>query len=1740
MDPSHLSKLIKQRGVLKSQLTRLKTFIEGFQLTNNVEEVRARLRQLPVLREKYDTIQSTLETEDNTGTSDHDEERALFEEGLFEAEGKMELILREDLTENLERKSNSGEMNRSPGSQCGSVNLKLPAISLPSFDGKYEEWLPFSESFKGLVHDNKALVTIQKFHYLLSALRGQAFKLLQNLPITEGNYVVAWELLQGRYENKKLIASTYTRDILYIKAVQRESATELRQFVNTVRSNMNALKAMDLPQSLGDMLVSQLVVDRLDRQTRREWEIKETEQAFPPLSDLLLFLERKSQALENMTPSSSRSNHDDGRTGDSKVNQQKGTKQSGSYVVVKGQKCPFCSNSHPLFKCDAFLATEVKVRRDCVTSNKLCFNCLHPSHAVNKCTSTNCKKCDARHHTLLHVDQGNKIPWNSHQQVAPTAVTGSQETQVPRAAQGSYHAAKHKMAEAHILLSTAIILVEDSTGQLQQCRALLDCGSQSNFVTEDFVQRLNLQKQRNQVFIQGVNKASVEAKHTTTAKIYSSVSNYNASIVCSILPHITGQMPSAHVDSQHWNLPKDIQLADPTFYQPGQIDMLIGAELCFYILRMEKQSRPGDFPVLQNTEFGWILSGKYSDQTPSTSMTSCFIRQETLDQQLQRFWELEEIHTSPKSEEEQNCELHYRENTIRDENGRFVVKLPKRSHSDKLGDSYQQARSRFYQLERKLQRNEELREHYLKFMAEYEDLGHMKEVLLSTDNKNNQKYYLPHHAVFKPSSSTTKTRVVFDGSAKTSNGVSLNDTLMVGPTVQQDLYSIILRFRTHQIVFTADITKMYRQIGVHEDDASLQRIVWRTSPDKPLKTYELVTVTYGTASAPFLATKCLQTLAVEESDKFPRAAEVLQRDFYVDDALCGSSNVKDALLLQEELIALLKRGAFPLRKWCSNHPDLLKTVPPEDREMQFPFDFTCKDSIKTLGLSWHPVTDKFLIANNPPDLSQGRVTKRSVLSIVASIFDPLGLVSPVVIVYKMFLQQLWSHSLQWDDELPDELSLQWQHLHSQLLHLNTIQVDRLVMVKGTPTDIELHGFADASEKAYGCSLYIRSTNAHGTTTVKLLCSRSRVAPVKKVTLPRLELLGAELLSKLLQKTVPILNLKIDRTFLWTDSTIVLAWIASPANRWKTFVANRVAQIQENSSVGDWRHVSSSDNPADLISRGTQPADLAQLALWWHGPHWLRQPSSDWPTDVPSREDVNMPEEKKTAVTALAMQDQRDDLLHRFSNLAKLTRVMAYCWRFYQNANRPSEKLLGPLSTTELQRALTSCIKLVQGSAYTQEIRELASNKQVPVKSSLRDLHAFVDKAGVLRVGGRLRHSQLPYDNKHQIILPPNHHVTELIIKAEHQRLLHAGPQLLIASLRKRYWIPRIKKAVKAIVHNCLTCFRFKVSTSQQLMGQLPSARVQPSRTFLNTGTDFAGPFQIKQGSVRSKITIKCYIAVFICLATKAIHLELVTGLTSEAFIAALRRFTARRGKCLHLYSDNGTNFVGANSELKDLQALFNSEQHQNKLASYAASEEMEWHFIPPLAPHFGGLWEASVKSFKYHFKRVAGNAVLTSEEFTTLLTQIEACLNSRPITVLSNDPSDPSYLSPGHFLIGAPLMSYPEPSLSDLTENRLSRWQRVQKLYEQLWQRWSTDYLNSLQQRGKWTSPQSSLQPGMVVLVKEDRRPPLEWPLAVITETFPGKDGHVRVAAIRTSSGVFKRPITKLVPLPYEHSTPSN
>ncbi|XP_046397751.1 uncharacterized protein LOC124164469 [Ischnura elegans] len=1100
-------------------------------------------------------------------------------------------------------------------------------------------------------------------------------------------------------------------------------------------------------------------------------------------------------------------------------------------------------------------------------------------------------------------------------------------------------------------------------------------------------QFLQLKRKKGYSSVSGISGSETKVYHIVNATLSSRIGGYNVSLDFLVLPRISRDIPYLHIDISRLQLPSDIQLADPDFHRPQRVDGLLGAEVFWELLC------PGEFrahptiPTLRNSTLGWIFGGRINSKeviNETHSYTSSFI---TINEQLQQFWLLEECPTMQQvhSPEQLECEEHFVNNFKRDKEGRFILKLPLKESVTQLGESRDIAIRRFLLLERRLQRDRNYRAAYIAFMDDYEKQLHM-EVIPDPESKGTT-YYIPHHAVIKPSSSTTKLRVVFDASCPSSSGVSLNDVLMID-----------------------------------DDDTNLQRIIWRSTPDSPLLTYRLKTVTYGTSSAPYLATRCLRQLAYEEAREFPLASAIALKDFYVDDLITGADTFEEALEINQQMISMFKRGGFQIRKWCTNNVTLLSRIPESLREKNYHVHSDGDFTVKSLGL---------------------------------------GFIGPVIIKAKIFLQRLWELKGDWDDPLPATYHAAWCQFREELPLLEKLKVPRWVDFansrKGSMVD--LHGFCDASEGGYGACVYIRTSSKTGYN-VHLLCSKSKVSPLKKISIPRLELLAAKLLSKLIYHVSRAGNFE-GKYSLWSDSQIVLTWLSGPSYQWKTFVANRVTEINELTKECVWRHVRSNENPADHVSRGLSPQEILTNDTWWNGPPWLSLQEDAWPAAT-ILVSPSIPEQRKKTTVFLVTRKEFD-LLHRYSSLDKLLRITAYCLRFFHNSSRSSVRFTGPLSAQEVNQAMLQLIKVVQRQMFAQEFRELSNDGEVGRRSRLRTLSPFLDTNMIIRVGGRIKASEESYDTKHPIVLPGNDYLSKLIAMKEHLKHLHCAPQALLSSLRLNFWPLNGRTLARKVVHQCLKCFRCNPKVGEQKMGNLPKERVQPSRPFLNTGIDYCGPVHIRSRNGRGSTTLKAYIAVFVCFATKAIHLELVGNLTSESFIGCLRRFMARRGKCANLYSDNATNFKGAH---KELHKLFTSASHEAKLNKFLIEDNIKWHFIPPRSPHFGGLWEAGVKS--------------------------------RSAT------------------------------------KRLSRRQYVQQLHQHFWGRWSKEYLTGLQQRTLWIKKKPNLSPGDLVMLKEENLPPLKWNLGRVIEVYPGEDGLVRVASVKTACGVWKRAISKLCPLPTE------
>ncbi|KAL4135888.1 hypothetical protein QTP88_007470 [Uroleucon formosanum] len=1367
-------------------------------------------------------------------------------------------------------------------------------------------------------------------------------------------------------------------------------------------SHVRALRALGQPVMHWDAWLVTLICGQLDSSTAREWQLRQDSKDLPTYDQIEAFLAKRIFAFEAGAVSSVSVSE--------KQNRAKTPQNTGKILFTwpndnKVFKCLLCGAAH----------REVALRL------KLCYNCLNYGHQVKDCKFSACPICNKRHNSKLHEEQA------------------SSETNALLCAELT-----KSTSSMHVMLATASVYVHDINDCPQLCRAVLDSGSQLNLVTLACVKRLGFSSTRSTCNIVGVGEMASKSKCLSLTYVLSRFGSHKRSILLHSLPSIVNSLPAQTIDTDNLNIPEHIrnQLADPQFNVPGSIDILVGTEIFFDILSGEKRPLTV-LSSLHSTDFGWIVVGKLPIASRQPKYQSLSL---TGTSSLSLF-----TATSSQPAAEEQAEKHFASTVSLDTNGRFIVKLPFARDPRVQGDSRQMAQRRFLNLEKRFAKEPGLTQRYKTFMAEYLSMDHME---VADPEYSGPVYYLPHHAVLKAESLTTKLRVVFDGSAVSTSGLSLNDILLKGPKTQPDLINILLRFRVHRIAVTADIEKMYRQIRLASEDCELQRICYRANPNDQITEYKLKTVTYGTRSASFLSTRCLAQIAHKTTNMSIK--RIISQDFYVDDLISGGDSIEVVTGIYHQLQHILEQYGLPLRKWCSSSSQFVDDIPKDQSDTNFVISMIDNDTVATLGLLWQPATDNFLFSVEdwcPPS----RMNKRSLLSDINSVFDPVGLVSPVLIKGKTFIQQLWALKISWDEVLSEDVQGRWTKFYSSLRQLNQVAIPRRVI------------------EAYGACAYICSQTSSGSSEARLYMSKSRVAPIRSTTILRLELNGALLAAELARdicEELKLLNIKVAHhsVFLWSDSFIVIAWIKSKCN-FQPYVSNRIARIQDISDPNQWHHVPTKENPADIVSRGIDAAAISQLMLWWHGPQWLQQEPASWPSSYQAPEEL--PEVRPVKLVLATARQQDSWILNRYSKYMQLICITALVIRFVQNCKLPKqqcERVIGSLSVHELNVSRKFWIRNIQTEAYCSELKNLKSNLPVHRSSCLVKLNPFIDPNGILRVGGRLANAPIKYNTKFPIVLPPSSTFTRLLFKYEHLRLLHAGPQALLRT-----------------VHHCIQCFRAKPRSITPFMAPLPRQRTTIER-----------PFSRCCGIRRVK-SVKAYISVFVCLVTRAIHLELVSSLTSDAFLATLTRFMSRRGQCKHLFSDNSTNFVGANRKLI-VQMREISKTHATSV--FLTEKSIQSHFIPPAAPHFGGLWEAAVKSAKQHLTKLSINATFTYEEATTLLCGIEGVLNSRPMTPLSNDPSDYQALTPAHFLIGGVITLPPESDVSTVSMSRLKRFKMVTR----------------------------NVQVGDLCLLHQENLPPTKWVLVRVQEVVhPGPDGTVRVVTLRNSSGTtFQRPVVKL------------
>ena len=1081
---------------------------------------------------------------------------------------------------------------------CGSNSKSdLPTIDVPTFDGNIMNWASFWAAFHSTVGSREDLSDTKKLIYLRKAVKDPDTQLLLHSPSeTPEMYQDIIKELKSRFDRTREIHRNLTQSLLQLTTV-KQTRLDLRRLVDSVKRTIESIKATGHYNI--DALLTSIVYLALPSRLQTLWEqSSKKEKGVPPVSQLLTFLREHAETLPSTQPSSGKAVEPP----EKKTPRRPDKKQDYSFQKQKSHvhamtpapsykwECALCKpEKHPLHICSKWLEYTVAQRLSHIQAKKLCSNCLAVGHPTSACRSTyKCRDCGQGHHTTIHQDPDVPTPVHS--------ITG-ESSKVPDA-----------------LMMTAQVLLQGPGGHQLQARAFMDSGAGMSLVSKRVAQLLQLPLESNTTRFSGTQATPCRASRHITHLTVSPLQDPEQQIECraAVVQVVTDDLPPQEMvpvtEMPHL---MGLQLADPTFHLPGRVDILLGADL-YPQLQVKRPIVTGEVgdPAAQATIFGWAVVGPARYKHPSIEPVPAHHLQvqgpdDGLDKLVTRFWEAEEPEETevPVSLVEEQVQTHYLNNVSYSSSScRYKVTLPRKPDMKPLGDSRTQALSRYFANERSINRRNVWKE----FQEVVQGYRHAEPV--PSHQLNLPNFYLPMHSVVKQSSTSTKLRVVFDGSAVTSSGVSLNQCLLVGPTLQPTLSNILLKFRSYPIALTADISKMYQEVELAEQDKDLHRFVWRPTPHQEVQDFRMTRVTFGVSASPYLAVRTLQQTAADHGADHPQAATHIRESFYVDDLLAGAKTVEEAGELFSSLRSVLQKGGFNLCKWRSSSPAVLQDIPQELQEKIPVKDVTATHSSahpKALGLEWDARQDCISPSINVS--SSYRSTKRGIISDVSKTFDVLGWVAPAVLSMKLLYQQLWKKGHEWDSAVPEDLAEQHSKWREQLPLLALKKMTRCYSIPELPCITqELHGFSDASKKAYGAVVYLRSTYQHHPPVVSLVTAKTKVAKLEPPSVPRLELCGTVLLTKLLTNVAAVLEIPNEHVHAWTDSSIVLAWLDGQPREFKTYVANRVSFVLQATLPQTWRHVPTSQNPADCASRGMMPKDLLNHDLWWKGPDWLLQ------------------------------------------------------------------------------------------------------------------------------------------------------------------------------------------------------------------------------------------------------------------------------------------------------------------------------------------------------------------------------------------------------------------------------------------------------------------------------------------------------------------------------------------------------
>lgn len=1677
----------------------------------------------------------------------------------------------------------------------------LPDREIPIFDGDVLQYRTFIKAFEQCV-ESKTTNMDDRLYYLQQYTRNQPRNLVSSFMHMDPTvaYKEAKRQLEYHFGNCYKIASAYMNKALNWSTIKPEDGNGLQSYALFLHSCYNTMQDIDGLKELESSTNLRLIVSKLPYKLRDKWRANvcsmQDNKHRATFKDLIDFIDRQSRAMldpifgdihismeskitsrpkpqKPITKPSGRTSFATtvAQASEIKKNESQNEHKRNANKCYLERPCLFCERNHTFENCEKFKSKPNSEKIEFLKTSGMCFGCLTKGHVSKTCKNRmKCETCSLSHPTILHIHTGKVKDVIKDDCI----VTGNKP------------------------LSSAMVSVEDDelmeVGQSKQCtlaivpvkvkvsnsdkvintHAFLDPGSSATFCTDSLKRKLNVSGKNTTILL-----CTMGQEKSVHSSIVSGleVSNMEG-LLYHKLPEVYTQtklpVSKRHIPTQKslekWKYLHEVKIPQ----LDADIELLIGTNAAKLMEPWKVINSRGNGPYAVNTPLGWVVNGLMQETTCQMQGShSCIVVNRIsvadlndllIKQYHQDFPELAAEEKSEMSVEDKRF-MSMMESSKELRNGHYYLPLPFKENDVMMPNNYQQAQQRVMSLKRKFDKNERYHREYTAFLEGMLEKGHAEAVPVDElETQSGKVWYIPHHGVHHPKKGSL--RVVFDCSASF-QGTSLNSKLIQGPNLTSNLVGVLLRFRQEPIALMADVESMFHQVRVMEKHVDFLRFLWWPNGDigLPLKEHRMTVHLFGATSSPSCASFALRQAAEDFKDLFsPETVETIKQDFYVDDCLKSVPTETDAVMLLKELEKACSMGGFRLHKWISNSRTVLMSIPQAARAKEVKdLDLESNDlpTERTLGIQWHIERDKLTFAVS---LKQQPYTRRGILSIISSVYDPLGFICPFVFTAKNILQDLCKLNFAWDKDLPDHYIEMWREWMAGLSCIGELSVNRCLKPKsfGPITSAQLHHFSDASESGYGCVTYLRLTNSKLEVHTSFIMGKSRVAPLKHTTMPRMELTAAVLAVRMDRMIKAELQLALENSIFWTDSTSTLKYIQNENKRFKTFVANRVNTIREFTKVKQWRYINTKQNPADCASRGLKASALLNSKAWLNGPEFLKCHESEWTnSDIFTQthegdEDADVEVKKDVLIMNLIVKEEQNPthtFIHYHSNWNNLTRAVAWLLKLKdvllqlshkrkeiltntsKNSNAEKKCLMErkmqivkkcmnvqQITLEDVKRAENAIVRFTQMEAFPEEIETLQKeNTHVSRQSHIRKLDPILQD-GILHTGGRLSKMAMPEEQKHPMILPKHHHVSKLVLKHIHEQLGHCGRNHMLAKLRQQYWIPAANSLARKIRSECVFCKRLHSNLGEQKMADLPKERITPDLPpFTFVGADFFGPIVVKRG--RSEV--KRYGVIFTCFTTRAIHLEIANSLDTDSCINAIRRFICRRGQVRQIRSDNGTNLTSADSELKKAIKEWNQ---NHKLQVALQQKGIEWIFNPPAASHFGGVWERLIKQVKQTLLSLTKDQILDDESLHTFICEVEAIMNSRPLTTNPDSPNDLEPLTPNHLLLlkGQPTLPPGLFQKSDTYSRR--RWKQIQYLADIFWKRWVREYLPNLQERQKWFKKKRNYANGDIVLIADPTAPRGSWMLGKVIDTKKDSKGIVRSLTLKTKTSVIDRPITKV------------